>query len=782
MMFVFRALLRKVLRKKHRHAGFGKFAIVFILLPLLVLSLLIFAFFLYDDSTMLMFIVKNQTEQQQEYQDGISGYSSDWTPNGATTGATSLIGKTGVDNMYINKMQSGYYKELLEILRDHANWTYMNDDDPENGVPAVTINGEKYYPSLTVLLGVMVSEGGAENEGGARVSPATTLSSKYYSSTDGKHSLGTYNSKVAAEDGGASLASGYFGNLDLYYNGAYSVRTNLQFTADFAAIYPSGRYVDEATYYPSKMNGYGISSGTVRTKADTDAAYLPDQVSIVLQYATSVLRGNSVYFDAETLTETARDTVLYIPYNYGTAGGAYAWGLGISSSSKNKPFTRENWSSRNTISFSENASISVNFVDKVIEESLTKLSEGWLTYTKGMWDGTNYNLWYINHSDYEGFGIMSLLMNGCFITPEKRDKLDRRLNDGGFVRGATVAYRLWSGNATATSEDMRTWVTENVQVKSVDESIYGPAISGGGSSLFIHYFDEDNKIYRDDGSGPYPALRSYGDGVRGEFMTRICGVIVYWKMLQASGVECTFQDAYLDNQGLAVLDIPEEPTTSTSTGTGASVDSAGNNIVSENAAAVAYQMARCMVAYSYPEKSMGVLNNGTELYQFVHKALMPGDIYFQSCDRGVATAVLWSGADSSFPKGSTRDQVYYLIGTYGATGPSRWEEVDWGGDVALLKPGDILIWNTNALGHGLPNGKRPGHIVMYVGNDLICEFHGADMAEDLTICHASLEDSATATGRSPTVDAIYKDLLYFKAFRLTNPKPNDTYINVAPYP
>jgi len=38
----------------------------------------------------------------------------------------------------------------------------------------------------------------------------------------------------------------------------------------------------------------------------------------------------------------------------------------------------------------------------------------------------------------------------------------------------------------------------------------------------------------------------------------------------------------------------------------------------------------------------------------VKDAIFPGDPYYQSCDRGVATSVRWSGADDRFPVGNTR--------------------------------------------------------------------------------------------------------------------------------
>ena len=124
-------------------------------------------------------------------------------------------------------------------------------------------------------------------------------------------------------------------------------------------------------------------------------------------------------------------------------------------------------------------------------------------------------------------------------------------------------------------------------------------------------------------------------------------------------------------------------------------------------------LARAAVSYAYETKAQGKGNNGTELYQFVHDKLWgSGDIYM-SCDRGVATAVRWSGYDDNFPNGNTDTQDIYLH-----TNSDKWQFVGaFGTEVSFdeLQPGDILITTAAR------KGSAHGHIVLYVSNEVVKE-------------------------------------------------------------
>lgn len=123
--------------------------------------------------------------------------------------------------------------------------------------------------------------------------------------------------------------------------------------------------------------------------------------------------------------------------------------------------------------------------------------------------------------------------------------------------------------------------------------------------------------------------------------------------------------------------------------------------------------AEAMATYSWPHINDGAGNNGTELYQYLHKEIFPGDPYFMSCDRGVATAVRWSGTDDTIPPGPTSAQWAYFNGE----GRDKWEKVLDDAQPAdatngKLKPGDILIT------HG------DGHVWMFLGNEIVREVFG----------------------------------------------------------
>jgi hypothetical protein len=148
-------------------------------------------------------------------------------------------------------------------------------------------------------------------------------------------------------------------------------------------------------------------------------------------------------------------------------------------------------------------------------------------------------------------------------------------------------------------------------------------------------------------------------------------------------------------------------------------------------------IAAAAVAYAWETKNKGKSNNGTQLYRAVKDAIFPNDPYYQSCDRGVATAVVWSGADDSFPVGDTGTQDRYLqshsnlwtfIGTYD-------------NNYSKLKPGDIVITTRER------RGTNHGHIVLYVGNAEVRKKYPNSDAEFVS---ASYQDRSPGCGDHPS--------------------------------
>lgn len=146
-------------------------------------------------------------------------------------------------------------------------------------------------------------------------------------------------------------------------------------------------------------------------------------------------------------------------------------------------------------------------------------------------------------------------------------------------------------------------------------------------------------------------------------------------------------------------------------------------------------LAHAAVAYAWETVDMGVGNNGTDLYIAVHDAMFPGDGLYMSCDRGVATAVHWSGADDNFPKGGAGTCGYYM-----RSHPDKWQEVfdvseGFRGQWDQLQPGDIFVVFGDEMQQrtGKPRDTFSDHIAMYVGVETVrakypdsnCEFVSA---------------------------------------------------------
>lgn len=170
---------------------------------------------------------------------------------------------------------------------------------------------------------------------------------------------------------------------------------------------------------------------------------------------------------------------------------------------------------------------------------------------------------------------------------------------------------------------------------------------------------------------------------------------------------------------------------------------------------------KAALSYAYDTWQEGNGNNGTELYQSLHKAIFPGDPYFMSCDRGVATAVRWSGSDDDYPAGDTTQQGQYL-----STSP-KWERVIdhyADSDYSKLKPGDIFITKTN------------GHTFMFTGVEATMEMHPKAV-------EGSDNVSASFGERSPGIsvmgDYAKQDTRPYDVYRLVKSDNSDKYTNLG---
>lgn len=203
-------------------------------------------------------------------------------------------------------------------------------------------------------------------------------------------------------------------------------------------------------------------------------------------------------------------------------------------------------------------------------------------------------------------------------------------------------------------------------------------------------------------------------------------------------------------------------------------------------------IAAAALSIAWHKQEDSITNDGTPLYQRLHEAIFPGDPYFQSCDRGVATGVRWAGADDDFPPGATGTQAIYLRSS------DKWEKVDtwvpsttsWEEANKLLKPGDILV-------------NEGQHIFYWIGKEFIEETFKATGEPTVgsdglpyTIVHSSIgappegrnaaghhESHASFPSRSPGVDSYPgktgSGFIYmYEAYRSKHKEPSSKYANL----
>lgn len=185
------------------------------------------------------------------------------------------------------------------------------------------------------------------------------------------------------------------------------------------------------------------------------------------------------------------------------------------------------------------------------------------------------------------------------------------------------------------------------------------------------------------------------------------------------------------------------------------IEKAGGSLGGGNADA-----AEAMATYSWAYLDWGNGNNGTELYQYLMGEIFPGDPYYMSCDRGVATAVRWSGTDDTFPVGPTSAQYQYFMGE----GREKWEQVDGIDQESNMKAGDVLVT------------KGDGHIQMYLGEEVVKDVWGDTPHEpNATMASASFGE------RSPGLqnwEGYSTDNRPYSGWRSKGPEKNSKYKDI----
>lgn len=138
--------------------------------------------------------------------------------------------------------------------------------------------------------------------------------------------------------------------------------------------------------------------------------------------------------------------------------------------------------------------------------------------------------------------------------------------------------------------------------------------------------------------------------------------------------------------------------------TAVAVNDAANNCKQAIAGADNSSLIWAALSFAWDSDDLAKGNNGTPLYQKVHKGIFPGDPWFKSCDRVVACAVRWSGTDIRYPAGSTTEQYKHDMSD------SHWKRIGTTNSLhySQLKPGDIYL-------------ESGVHTFLFVGNAAVKE-------------------------------------------------------------
>lgn len=142
-------------------------------------------------------------------------------------------------------------------------------------------------------------------------------------------------------------------------------------------------------------------------------------------------------------------------------------------------------------------------------------------------------------------------------------------------------------------------------------------------------------------------------------------------------------------------------------------------------------LAAAAISLAWPTREQS-FNNGTNLYQTVHDTIFPKDYIYKACDRTVATAVQWSGADVQFPRGSTADQIRYMETS------SKWMRLGPAGSLSMddLQPGDVFIIN--------------GHTFIYVSESAIQSAYAGEAKMGSDSVSGSLNERSPGCDSSTT--------------------------------
>jgi len=522
-----RRAFRKLNRQREKHS-------LLFTLSLSVIGLFLVGYtvwFMFDDGMLYWMLLadKKQAGGAIGSQLPSNWYDSPYSGSSGS-GTTVPYGVTGVQGMYISSMNAGYYKEMLEIVRDTASGKLIQDEFFA-AYPGMFPNGRADYTStpMIVLLGTHLAETGVSTED--KFSPNWFFQPSQWDTSTGM-TLSNYNSKYINEKGITSFSNGWTieGKKKNDYFGPY------QFSLGWWFNRPSGKIVvsepTNASFFPSTMNGHGESGRRLgRWESPwpgNDIMYYPDNVAMAVQYSCYNFCGQGKNPYPKDLQGSAKALALYAMHG----GGEGTWKRYCRNSTKGTTAEKLKvvYAGWNHVA---------SILDKSVEYCVTH--------------GDDVGVSWFTQYTWEGWASMALLLNGgMFRSSADLSGYKNMYNSQAAAqKGALLAYRFYKGNDSATNADVKNFIN-SLTVTNLDVGLYGD-VPDTTKEYDMYIIDPNTKALREDGQDVQSIAMWNSQALFGGPAALIEGPRSYWKMLNASGVECTLADATKDLNGSRVV-------------------------------------------------------------------------------------------------------------------------------------------------------------------------------------------------------------------------------------
>ena len=487
------------------------------------LSCLFVGSFFYLDTENLLYFFMHKENQAEDYPTtNIQDYNNDvildedgnviGLGNNFSTGSEATT-YYGINMALINKMAEGYAKEYLEITKAHCDLTAMQIEAPN----IKNIDGENFSIPITTILGMSVAETGYYAN---TYLPKSLLLPEAWGKASG--SLNAENMKLSSlnhnsynKANQSSLNSSYF-NLaadaptltTFQLHNSYMALPTTYFTK------AKGTYVSSA----SKMNGYGYDSNVKRSFDETDGSYLPDLIAYCVEHQYMELTN----YPDNSIDQNATSVISSFAHN-GGGGTTLTKRLVLGGSNAD---TRTN----NLTELSSYTAKYLNEIGDVIDKAAERDHDALI-------NGTQYDI-----ATWRAYATGCLIsLGGYKIGDYCKDSAYEYLLKTSSNRRQAVYLGLtgkWEPNVSESTvrAELDKYGTLTLN------SAYKKGVINTFNKGYLYKERTDIKIIASNGTSAN-GMSQINILIGGHvFSSGIGGKITYWKMLQAAGVDCTYED------------------------------------------------------------------------------------------------------------------------------------------------------------------------------------------------------------------------------------------------